>query len=123
MVQQLVAPWRYDLTTYMNQPGFRRLKAKPSGNSLITPDGLIQSSVRVYVREPAEISTGDSPNPEYDSIYVIQTLWMNERCFVHAYQYPTGAHVAMATREREKDAVLAVIKQIDEVEDAGEAAK
>lgn len=118
---EYVKRWAYGLTTYMTKPGFRRLKAKPSGNSLVSPDGVFQSSVRVYVIEPADLNTGDYPDPDHDSIYVIHTLWMDERCFVYAHQYPTGMLAAMATREREKDAVLAVMKQIREVQAADAA--
>lgn len=109
--------WKWPLTTYFGVQGFLRLKAKPSGRSVITPDGDFQVAARVQAIDATgapEIVKPRSIQNEAgvsvwvgDIVYVWLTVWMTDICHVYVVEYPTGSLVATGAAEREGEAVAA----------------
>jgi hypothetical protein len=118
----LVASWDWALTTYFGKTGFLRMKAKPSGRSVATPEGQFQLAGRVHavdatgdpdVVQPSLVDAEGRVTVQVgDDIYVWMTLWMTNRCHIYVVTYPDGAIVVQVAADRERDAFQLAVEQM-----------
>lgn len=106
---------RWSLTTYFGEEGYLRLKAKPSGRSITTPEGDFQLSGRMYVRDlterpeivaPTKITSANGGLPVWvgDGLFLVMTAWMDGICHVYFAHHPDGLVWGHGTADRERDA-------------------
>jgi hypothetical protein len=99
-------------STYQRTPGFRRVKAKPSGRALGGEGSPAQIALHLHLREAGNPKTEQTGSPG-EKLYALTVLWLGDHAFLELRRHADGGRVSEAVGATEAEAWEKIERELE----------